>query len=57
MVAGYMPGDLYNLNSAYGGSEELKQCIDEMHKHNILVTFLELIICIHFIHSRGATTS
>ncbi|XP_024360714.1 uncharacterized protein [Physcomitrium patens] len=34
---GYMPGDLYNLNSAYGGSEELKQCIDEMHKHNILV--------------------
>ncbi|KAG0557919.1 hypothetical protein KC19_11G166400 [Ceratodon purpureus] len=34
---GYMPGDLYDLNSAYGGSEELKQCIDEMHKHKILV--------------------
>lgn len=36
-MTGYMPGDLYDLNSAYGGSEELKQCIDEMHKHNILV--------------------
>ncbi|KAG0563439.1 hypothetical protein KC19_8G031600 [Ceratodon purpureus] len=34
---GYMPGDLYDLKSAYGGSEELKQCIDEMHKHNLLV--------------------
>lgn len=34
---GYMPGDLYNLNSAYGGSEELKLCINEMHKHKILV--------------------
>lgn len=24
---GYMPGDLYNLNSSYGTHEELKQCI------------------------------
>jgi hypothetical protein len=35
--AGYMPGDLYNLNSAYGTEDELKQCIAEMHNHNILV--------------------
>lgn len=34
---GYMPGDLYDLRSAYGGSEELKQCINEMHKHDLLV--------------------
>jgi alpha-amylase len=32
-----MPGDLYNLNSAYGTEDELKQCIAEMHNHNILV--------------------
>ena len=38
IVVGYMPGDLYDLNSAYGGSEELKLCIDEMHKHKILVS-------------------
>lgn len=35
--AGYMPGDLYNMNSAYGTEDELKQCIAEMHNHNILV--------------------
>ncbi|KAH9549463.1 hypothetical protein CY35_10G021500 [Sphagnum magellanicum] len=34
---GYMPGDLYNMNSAYGTEDELKQCITEMHDHNILV--------------------
>ncbi|KAL2634517.1 hypothetical protein R1flu_005996 [Riccia fluitans] len=34
---GYMPGDLYNLNSAYGTVEELKQCIEEMHNQNLLV--------------------
>ncbi|KAH8963684.1 hypothetical protein BDL97_04G026300 [Sphagnum fallax] len=34
---GYMPGDLYNMNSAYGTEDELKQCIAEMHNHNILV--------------------
>uniref|UniRef100_A0A2C9WDG2 1,4-alpha-D-glucan glucanohydrolase n=1 Tax=Manihot esculenta TaxID=3983 RepID=A0A2C9WDG2_MANES len=33
---GYMPSDLYNLNSAYGSVEELKHCIEEMHAHNIL---------------------
>lgn len=34
---GYMPSDLYNLNSAYGTEEELKYCIQEMHSHNLLV--------------------
>eukprot|EP00257_Ricinus_communis_P019911 XP_015579026.1 uncharacterized protein LOC8285074 isoform X1 [Ricinus communis] len=33
---GYMPSDLYNLNSAYGTEEELKYCIEEMHSHDIL---------------------
>ena len=35
--AGYMPSDLYNLNSAYGTKEELKHCIAEMHAHDLLV--------------------
>ncbi|XP_065855387.1 uncharacterized protein [Euphorbia lathyris] len=34
---GYMPSDLYNLNSAYGSEEELKYCIQEMHSHDLLV--------------------
>ncbi|KAH7435067.1 hypothetical protein KP509_06G047800 [Ceratopteris richardii] len=34
---GYMPGDLYNLNSAYGTKEELKNAIEEMHNHGIKV--------------------
>ncbi|XXG46633.1 hypothetical protein AAC387_Pa02g1430 [Persea americana] len=33
---GYMPSDLYNLNSAYGSQEELKHCIEEMHAHDLL---------------------
>ncbi|CAI9285104.1 unnamed protein product [Lactuca saligna] len=33
---GYMPSDLYNLNSAYGTQEELKHCIEEMHHHHLL---------------------
>ncbi|XP_021905353.1 uncharacterized protein LOC110820232 [Carica papaya] len=33
---GYMPSDLYNLNSAYGSEEELKYCIEEMHSQNLL---------------------
>ncbi|XP_047982425.1 uncharacterized protein LOC125223353 [Salvia hispanica] len=33
---GYMPSDLYNLNSAYGSEEELKHCIEEMRNHDIL---------------------
>ncbi|XP_043703267.1 uncharacterized protein LOC122653485 [Telopea speciosissima] len=33
---GYMPSDLYNLNSAYGSEEELKHCIEEMHAQDLL---------------------
>ncbi|XP_047312838.1 uncharacterized protein LOC124916150 [Impatiens glandulifera] len=33
---GYMPSDLYNLNSAYGTEEELKHCIEEMHNHGLV---------------------
>ncbi|XWS30171.1 hypothetical protein CRYUN_Cryun24cG0094900 [Craigia yunnanensis] len=33
---GYMPSDLYNLNSSYGSVEELKSCIEEMHSHDLL---------------------
>ncbi|XP_010259617.1 PREDICTED: uncharacterized protein LOC104598963 isoform X2 [Nelumbo nucifera] len=33
---GYMPSDLYNLNSAYGSVEELKHCIEEMHAQDLL---------------------
>ncbi|VFQ91977.1 unnamed protein product [Cuscuta campestris] len=33
---GYMPSDLYNLNSAYGSEDELKNCIEEMHNHDLL---------------------
>eukprot|EP00249_Psilotum_nudum_P024115 c29097_g1_i3 orf=478-3477(+) len=34
---GYMPGDLYDLNSAYGSLGELKHCIEVMHNHDLLV--------------------
>ncbi|ESW11483.1 hypothetical protein PHAVU_008G033800 [Phaseolus vulgaris] len=33
---GYMPSDLYNLNSSYGSVEELKYCIEEMHSQDLL---------------------
>ncbi|XP_022741223.1 uncharacterized protein LOC111292875 isoform X2 [Durio zibethinus] len=33
---GYMPSDLYNLNSSYGSVEELKFCIEEMHSQDLL---------------------
>lgn len=33
---GYMPSDLYNLNSAYGSLEELRSCIEEMHNQDLL---------------------
>ncbi|KAK9061766.1 hypothetical protein SSX86_018949 [Deinandra increscens subsp. villosa] len=33
---GYMPSDLYNLNSSYGTQEDLKYCIEEMHNHHLL---------------------
>lgn len=38
IYAGYMPSDLYNLNSSYGSVEELKYCIDEMHSQDLLVS-------------------
>ncbi|XP_045799013.1 uncharacterized protein LOC123893134 isoform X2 [Trifolium pratense] len=34
---GYMPSDLYNLNSSYGSVEELKHCIEELHSQDLLV--------------------
>ncbi|TKY65101.1 Alpha-amylase 3 [Spatholobus suberectus] len=33
---GYMPSDLYNLNSSYGSVEELKYCIEEMHSQDLM---------------------
>ncbi|XP_077223141.1 uncharacterized protein LOC143856751 [Tasmannia lanceolata] len=33
---GYMPSDLYNLNSAYGSKEDLRHCIEEMHVQDLL---------------------
>lgn len=39
---GYMPSDLYNLNSAYGTVEDLKQCINEMHAQDLLVSLHQL---------------
>ncbi|KAE8699689.1 Alpha-amylase isozyme 2A [Hibiscus syriacus] len=33
---GYMPSDLYNLNSKYGSVEDLKSCIEEMHAQDLL---------------------
>ncbi|XP_052480057.1 uncharacterized protein LOC105802507 isoform X1 [Gossypium raimondii] len=33
---GYMPSDLYNLNSSYGSVEDLKSCIEEMHSQELL---------------------
>ncbi|GMI98235.1 hypothetical protein HRI_003492800 [Hibiscus trionum] len=33
---GYMPSDLYNLNSKYGSVEDLKSCIEEFHAHDLL---------------------
>ncbi|KAK8693353.1 hypothetical protein V6N13_070938 [Hibiscus sabdariffa] len=33
---GYMPSDLYNLNSKYGSVEDLKSSIEEMHAHDLL---------------------
>ncbi|XP_052116794.1 uncharacterized protein LOC107486262 [Arachis duranensis] len=34
---GYMPSDLYNLNSSYGTVEDLKSCIQEMHSQDLVV--------------------
>jgi alpha-amylase len=34
---GYLPRDLYNLNSAYGNESELRELIQTCHEHNIKV--------------------
>jgi glycosidase len=34
---GYMPRDLYNLNSKYGSFDELKQAIRTLHDHKLSV--------------------
>lgn len=49
-----MPSDLYNLNSAYGSVEDLKDCIKEMHSQDLLVHFsftLLVIEALNFINS------
>ena len=32
---GYMPGDLYDLNSKYGTVEDLRECVATLHSHGI----------------------
>ncbi|KAF7803074.1 myosin-3-like isoform X1 [Senna tora] len=34
---GYLPLDLYNLNSKYGSEQELRSCIEAMHSQDLLV--------------------
>lgn len=34
---GYLPGDLYNLNSKYGSEEELIGCVKALQNHGIKV--------------------
>ncbi|KAL3157728.1 alpha-amylase [Trebouxia sp. C0010 RCD-2024] len=34
---GYMPGDLYNLNSKYGSQEDLKRCVDKLQSKGLKV--------------------
>lgn len=36
-LQGYLPRDLYNLNSAYGNESELRELIQVCHEHNIKV--------------------
>lgn len=52
---GYMPLDLYDLNSEYGTKEELKQCIDVFKKEDINV-FGDMVInhrCAEFQNQDG----
>jgi alpha-amylase len=37
MRQGYLPRDLYNLNSRYGSESELRELIASFHEHNIKV--------------------
>eukprot|EP01025_Chloroclados_australasicus_P036479 TRINITY_DN3719_c0_g3_i1.p1 TRINITY_DN3719_c0_g3~~TRINITY_DN3719_c0_g3_i1.p1 ORF type:complete len:698 (-),score=116.69 TRINITY_DN3719_c0_g3_i1:415-2508(-) len=34
---GYLPRDLYDLNSNYGSEEDLRDCISVMHENNLMV--------------------
>lgn len=36
-LQGYLPGDLYNLNSKYGSEEELIDCVKALQQHGIKV--------------------
>lgn len=47
---GYLPRDLYNLNSAYGSEGELRECLNTLHDHN-LKAIADIVInhrCAHF---------
>lgn len=52
---GYMPGDLYNLNSKYGSEEELKACLESLHRAG-LGTIADIVInhrCAQFQDEHG----
>ena len=34
---GYLPRDLYNLNSCYGSEGDLRDCISVLHENNLKV--------------------
>ena len=47
---GYLPCDIYNLNSAYGGEGELRELLYELHDHE-LKAIADIVInhrCAHF---------
>ena len=47
---GYLPRDLYNLNSAYGSEGELRECLHTLHECN-LKAIADIVInhrCAHF---------
>lgn len=37
LLQGYLPRDLYQLDSAYGSEADLRELIQECHNHNIKV--------------------
>lgn len=47
---GYLPRDLYNLNSAYGSEGDLRECLHALHDCN-LKAIADIVInhrCAHF---------
>jgi alpha-amylase len=47
---GYLPRDLYNLNSAYGSEAELRECLNTLHDYD-LKAIADIVInhrCAHF---------